>query len=131
MAKTISDNRLYLLFMVATLLLSGSSLALSICNYAVARRNMASGGSAVSATAPNYPERAYRLEPGKRAKKEFNVLGIEFLKHGFLSSRAATAMLVGTFFWPMIFLGYRAELLARRRTERESMVTSPSPPGGE
>lgn len=116
MAKS-SQQRAYKVALLVTLLLSTTSGGMTIANYVAARRNMRAGRAVVEQSIPNYAERQYRPEAGAPPRKDLSVLGIEFLRHGFLSTRAATLMLVGTFLWPLIFLGYAADFRARKEEE--------------
>lgn len=108
------DQRLYRLVLAVCAVMTVVSWGLTTANYLAAREAMRSGPAA-SRAAPNYPERTYRPAPDGKPTKEISVLGIEFLHRGFLSSRAATAMLVGSVFWPLVLLGYRGDYLARQR----------------
>lgn len=134
------QDRLYRLMMVATIVATVVSVAMTAANLTVAYRRKWSGmPQSVRAAAPQQPQRQYVARKDDRPKREFRVLNIQIFDWGFLSARAATAMAVGTFFWPLIFWGYRADRLARQAEEddqgptraslSEASPPTPNPPG--
>jgi hypothetical protein len=121
MASNDRQPGLYRLALVATVLATSTSMALTIANFSVAFQRRAAGKTNPGAVAaPFQPERQFRADASGKTRREFKVLGLDILGEGFLSPRAATAMLVGTFFWPLLFFGYRADMLARQREEQEA-----------